>query len=203
MAAPQTYADLQAQVARWNGGSSDSVYDEAVRDAIALAENDLDRALWVPERIKRTFADFQNEYESIPPDLAKLVMIKRVTSDGFEIRLREEAIEGLPGVRARYRDQPPIAYALAGSQIQFAPPPTAQNKMRGRWIYYEFLPRLSDATSCTAILLTYGDVYLWTSLKHIATYTEDQGGIAKWQDLSERAILAANRLAVMREATVG
>jgi hypothetical protein len=192
------YATLQAEAARWAGGSSDTNFPQIVRDAIAFAEVDLDRTLWVPERVKRVQASFTGEYEAIPDDCAKVISIKHVV-DGEEAGfLRRQHADAMPGLACTYRGNKPLFYAMVGAQVHLAPKPTTTAPMQARWIYYGFLPRLSDVTSCTAILTSYPQVYLYTVLKHLAPYADDATGAAKWAGMSDQGIMAANQAAVIR-----
>lgn len=194
------YNSLQAQLVRWSGGSSDANYAEAVRDCIRLAEVELDRTLWTPERVVRRFADFTAEREALPDDCGKLISILRLEDDVETDALRPVHPDVAPGLIRTYSGNRPLCYALEGAQIRLIPKPTVANPLRARWIYYALVPRLSDASACTAILTTYPDVYLYTSLKHLAPFSDDPDGIAKWGALSAQAIAAANRAAVLRSA---
>lgn len=196
--AAANYDELQAEAARWAGGSSDSNFPQIVRDAISFAEIDLDHTLWVPERIKRVVADFTAEYEALPDDCSKLISIKRIEDGEEREPLRKQHLDVMPGLACTYSGRKPMFYALAGAQVQFAPKPTTDTPLRARWIYYGMVPRLSDVTSCTAVLTTYPQVYLYTVLKHLAPFADDATGAAKWGALSDQAILAANRAAVIR-----
>ena len=192
------YLSLQAEAARWAGGSSDSNFPDIVRDAIQFAEDDLTQRLWVPERIKRVTASFTAEYESLPDDCSRLLSIKRLV-DGEEAEALIPAHpNAMPGIACTYRGRAPFVYALVGAQVQLAPKPTTEAPLRVRWIYYGMIPRLSDETSCTAVLATYPQVYLYTTLKHLAPFADDASGVAKWAALSDQAIEAANRAAVIR-----
>jgi hypothetical protein len=192
------YATLQAEAAKWCGGSSDSNFPQIIRDAISFAETDLDRTLWVPERVKRVSATFTAEYEAIPDDCSKLISIKRMEDGEEAAPLMKRHPEVMPGLACTYRGQLPMFYALVGAQVQIAPKPTTDTPLKVRWIYYGMVPRLSDETSCTAVLTTYPQVYLYTVLKHLAPFADDAAGAAKWGALSDQAILAANRAAVIR-----
>jgi hypothetical protein len=194
------YSELQSAAVLWSGGSSDSNYASIVRDAIALAEFDMDRTLWVPERIKRLYADCTGEYESLPDDCSRLVAVKRIV-DGAEIRLTQQDVDVIPGLQAQYTGDPRW-YALVGAQVQFAPKPTVAAPMRARFIYYGLIPRLASAAPCTAVLTTYGNVYLWRTLEHLASYADDANGVAKWAAKAEKATAEANRAGVMRDATL-
>ena len=195
------YASLQAAAARWSGGSSDDLFAETVRDAIGLAEIDLDRQLWVPERICRQVANnCTGEYEALPLDFAKMITLRRV-SGGQEQEMIQQPEDLIPGLQQAYAG-PPAFYALEGLQIHFAPKPTAASPVTVRFVYYAMIPRMVDPGACTAILERYGDIYLYTTLKHLAPYADDGAGVAKWSDLSSKAIQAANRSAVIRDAVL-
>ena len=194
------YTALQARVARWSGGSSDANFAEAVREAIEMAEIDMDRMLWVKERIVRRIATFTAEYESLPEDCARIISIKRI-EDGAEVdQLRKAHPDAAPGLARAYSGNRPLFYTETGAQLQLIPAPTVGDPLKARWIYYGFVPRLSDDTSCTAVLSTYPNVYLYTSLKHLAPFTDDPEGVAKWGALSAEAIQTANGAATKRSA---
>ena len=196
------YASLQAAAARWAGGSSDSLFEEVVRDSIRLAELDLDRQLWVPERISRMAANnCTGEYEALPPDFSAMITVRRVTSGGQEQTMMQQPEDSIPGLQQAYAGAPAF-YALVGRQIQFAPIPTVASPASIRFVYYALIPRMQDPSACTAILEQYGDVYLYTTLKHLAPYADDAAGVQKWRDLSDQAIQAANRSAVIRDAVL-
>lgn len=193
-----TYAELQAAASRWSGGSSDSTFADTIRDAITFAEDDMTQRLWVPERVKRVTATFTAEYESLPDDCSKLISIKRLVDGEEAAPLRKQHPDVMPGLACAYSGQPPLFYALVGAQVQLVPKPTTETPLRVRWIYYGMIPRLSDETSCTAVLTTYPQVYLYTVLKHLAPFADDVNGVAKWTALSDQAIEVANRAAVIR-----
>lgn len=192
------YNALLAQAARWAGGSSDSTFADTVKDCVAFAEDDMTQRLWIPERVKRVTATFTAEYESLPDDCSKLISIKRLVDGEEAAPLRKQHPDVMPGLACTYNGQLPLFYALVGAQVQIVPKPTVETPLRVRWIYYGMLPRLSDETSCTAVLTTYPQVYLYTVLKHLAPFADDVNGVAKWTALSDQAIDAANRAGVIR-----
>lgn len=192
-----TYVELQSQLARWSGGSSDTNFADAIRDAIRSAEAELDRKLWAPERIVRRIVTYTAEREALPDDCAKVISILRVEDDVETDQLRPVHPDAAPGLIRTYSGKPSF-YALEGAQIRLIPKPTVDAPMRARWLYYAFVPRLSDESACTAILTTYPAVYLYTALKHLASFADDAGSVGKWAGLSDQAITAANRAGVVR-----
>lgn len=191
------YAALQERAARWVGGSSDSTFAETVRECIRAAEDDMTQTLWVPERIKRVKATFTAEYEAIPDDCSKLISIKPLADDREGEGLSRQHTDAMPGLACAWRDRPRF-YALVGAQVQIVAAPTVEDPLEVRWIYYGMIPRLSDDTSCTAVLQTYPTIYLYATLKHLAPFADDIGGVQKWGALADQAIETANRAAVIR-----
>ena len=144
------YASLQAVAARWHGGSSDTQFDETVRDAIGLAELDMDRSLWVAERMKRVAASCTGEYEAVPDDFARMIVVRLVAS-GQEQPLVQQPEDAIPQLQ-RAIAGPPRFYALIGRQIHFAPKPTTASPAVIRFVYYALIPKLRDPAACTAVL---------------------------------------------------
>ena len=195
-----TYAELQSTTARWHGGSSDTQFDEVVRDAIGLAELDMDRSLWVPERIVRVNATCTGEYEALPDNFSRMIVVRLVGS-GQEQPLVQQPEDAIPYLQQSIAG-PPRFYSLEGRQIHLAPKPTTASPALLRIVFYALIPKLRDPTVCTAILSTYGDVYLYTALKHLAPYADDAQAVQKWTALSDNAIQNANRSTVMRDAVL-
>ena len=191
------YASLIAQATLWAGGSSDTNFPTTVADAISFAEVDLDTTLWVPERVKRVFANFTAEFEAIPDDCKRLLSIRRVVDGVEDASLRQTHPDTLPGLARNYGGLP-TWYALLGAQVQLAPKPTVDDPMRVRWIYYGAVPRLSSDAPCTAVLTSYPQVYLYTTLKHLAPFSDDAEGAQKWAAMSDNAIATANRAGALR-----
>lgn len=191
------YASLQEQASRWAGGSSDSTFAAAVRDAIRAAEDDMTQMLWVPERIKRVKATYKAEYEALPDDCSRIISIKPLVDGTEGEALHRQHADVMPGLARTWRGCPRF-YALVGAQVQIVAAPTADDPLDVRWIYYGMIPRLSDDESCTAVLATYPMVYLYTTLKHLAPYADDMGGMQKWSAMSDQAIETANRAGVVR-----
>ena len=192
------YTALQAQLSRWAGGSSDTNFPEMVRDAIRFAEQDMDTMLWVPERIVRRIVDYTAEFEALPDDCSKVISVRRIVDGAEDDILERVHPDAMPGIARTYSGQKPSWYALVGAQLQFAPKPTVESPLRARLIHYAMVPRLSDESACTAILTTYPAVYLYTALKHLASFADDAGSVGKWAGLSDQAITAANRAGVVR-----
>jgi hypothetical protein len=80
------YSTLQSTISRWVGGSSDTQFAESIRDAIMLAEDEMNATLRVPEMIKRASTTIDEKYENLPPDCLELINVWRVADD-YEVPL--------------------------------------------------------------------------------------------------------------------
>lgn len=190
------YASLQATVSRWAGGSSDTAFPEAIRDAIALAEDEMNRVLRVPEMEKRASFTIDGKYESLPTDCLELIGVWRIDGD------REIPLGAQPITNIAWASRVSGAtkwYSLSGNQIRFAP--TTSDVWAARLAYYAKLPNLSDATACTSVLQNYPLVYLYAALAALEGYLVGDDRIAVWKQQAAAQVAAINRAVSRRLST--
>lgn len=193
-----SYATLQDAVARWSGNSSDNQFATAVQDAIAMAEDEMDTVLRVPEMITRQRATATGEFESLPSGCLKIIRVGLIDSDGVETTLDCISEHQFPAYPLAATGEPRL-YAIIGPQIRFKPAPTPDDTALYRITYFGAIPRLADDNPCTAVLLAYQNVYLYGALKHIAAYTNNDAAMQRWAALFEDAVNKANRAANLRQ----
>jgi hypothetical protein len=183
-----TYETLQSTISRWVGGSSDTAFPDAVRDAIALAESEMNRGLRVPEMIKRASVSVDSKYANLPDDFLELLAVWRIDDDE-EIPLARQPMNNIAAC-SRLRG-PPIYYGLSGLQIRFAPPATED--FTARLSYYASLPALADGgAACLAVLQRYPMLYLYGALANLEGYLVDDARIATWRSQFGQHMAAAN-----------
>jgi hypothetical protein len=199
------YETLQEVVARWSGGSSSTEFAEAIRDAISMVEAELDRSLRVPEMIARTRATLNETWEALPSDLVKLISV--AVLEGVEPNQTERAIGQIsedmaPAHAYLYRSGRPQKFALNATQIRVLPPATATAPAVLRLLYYARVPRLSADIPCYATLTAYPDLYLFGALSYLGEFVEDGDRLGRFDARFRAGIVAANRAAVTRDATL-
>lgn len=196
------YASLQSTVSRWVGGSSDSAFPDAIRDAIGLAEQEMNTgtvtdgtvmALRVPEMEKRVSFTVDGKYEAIPQDCLELIGVWRIDGEK-EVPLGAQPLTNVAW--ASKLSGSPKFYALSGKQIRFAP--TSTDEWTVRLAFYARLPNLSDATACTSVLQNYPLLYLYGTLAALEGYLVADERIAVWKQQYVAALKAANNASARR-----
>jgi hypothetical protein len=188
------YSTLQSTISRWVGGSSDTQFAESIRDAIMLAEDEMNATLRVPEMIKRASTTIDEKYENLPPDCLELINVWRVADD-YEVPLGYQPTSNI--VAAGRLSGLPRWYTLSGLQIRLAPLVTGESYVI-RLTYYASLPNLSDANACTAVLTRYPLLYLYLSLAHMQGYLVGDERIGTWKQQAGAHLQMANRAAGRR-----
>jgi hypothetical protein len=196
-------ASLAATVKRWAGGSSDTLIDDAILDAIDLTENELDRELRIPEMVTRVTATCDEAYETLPSGVVKMISVSRIV-DGVEKtpQLQPVSEDYAAAMAALCPTGTPRWYCLISTQLRIVPAPTAASPCIIRAVYYGQVPRLSAAIPCHAVLLAARDAYLYGTLSHLGEYVEDAGRMARFDGRFRNAIRSLNRSAVTRDATL-
>lgn len=202
-----SYSDLQSRIRSWLGNNSSEGYATAIVTAIGLAENDMNygflemdgrsscRGLRVPEMVKRISFAFDEKYETLPADFLEARAVYAVnTSTGVEQPL-SAVQEDRIALAERCRGLP-RHYCLTGGQIRLAPRPSGSTMLR--MVYYGKVPPLSDAESCTAVLLGYPGIYLYGSLAHMEGWLEDDPRMPTWKTLFHSQLKAANAASAFR-----
>lgn len=196
------YASLQSTVARWAGGSSDTAFPDAIRDAIDMCESELDRELRIPEMVARATANCDEAYETLPNGVMKLISITPIVN-GVEGKPLRQIPEDAIGVYAsRYTSGAPQFFARVATQIRLIPAPTATNIAKLRITYYGQVPRLSAAIPCNAVLLAARDAYLYGTLSHLGEYIEDGARLQRFDARFRAALQSLKKTSVTRDSTL-
>jgi hypothetical protein len=195
------YLSLQDTVSRWAGGSSSTGFAEAIRDAISMVEAEFDRSLRVPEMIARTRATYNETWEALPSDLLKMISVALI--DGAsEYSMGQIGEDTAPAIANLYRCGRVRKFALNATQIRTFPAATAEAPITVRMVYYARVPRLSATIPCYATLTAYPDLYLFGALSYLGEFIEDGDRLGRFDARFRAGIVAANRAAVTRDATL-
>jgi hypothetical protein len=195
------YLSLQAQIARWSGGSSSTDFAEAIRDAIALVEAEFDLALRVPEMTARTRSTFNEAWEALPSDYLKMISVALIDGTN-EHPMGQIGEDTAPAIANLYRGGRAQKFALNATQIRTFPAATAEAPITVRMVYYARVPRLSADIPCYATLTAYPQLYLFGALSYLGEFIEDGERLGRFDARFRAGITAANRAAVTRDATL-
>ena len=186
---PQTFAQLQASVARW---LDNATLGDRIPELIALAERRFNRILNTPE-MEATATLVAAPSVSLPADLWE---VRAAWIDSDPRRGIEEVTQSV--LRSRYPSQAkgmPEVYAVSGGSLLLGPAPdSAYNLIL---TYKQSIPALSDAVPTNWLLTRHPDIYLWATLLAAEAYLVNDERLGVWKAALDEAIdeliQAANR----------
>lgn len=187
-----SYSDLQDRIARRAGGSSDSQFADGVREAIHLAESELNTKLRVPEMIVRSRETVNERWESAPTDFLELRQAFYVTSDddALDVPLSVVSPERVGWLDKTVRGVPK-SICFTGLQYRIAPK-EPDTEYQVRLIYYGKVADLSDTNPCTVLLNRYPLLYLNGALANLEAWLVGDERLPVWRTMFERQIAEAN-----------
>jgi len=182
-----TYAELQSAIADF------LIRDDlttAIPTFIRLCEARIDRELthWRQER--RSTAQLDAQYSTIPTDFLRPIRLQLL--DTYTGEIAPISTAQMLQMRQDRDDRAgrPEYYALTGGSLELFPTP--DDTYDASLVYYGRVPALS-ATNTTNWLLTEApDVYLYGSLLHSAPYLKDDARIALWEGLFGQGLNTLN-----------
>lgn len=188
-----TYSELQTAVANWLDRTD---LTSRIPEFISLAELQLDRTLRARELISRATATLDEEYEALPNNFAEMQRLY-ITNTSPKIELTGMAPTALVQRYPATDAGRPVAYAIVGTELQFAPKPDSTSTYTIELTYFSKVSALalSDSNTTNVVLDQHPDVYLYAALLEGAKYLMDDRGIARWKPLRDEEILLANQAA--------
>jgi hypothetical protein len=185
MALDGTYAGLQASVAAFLARGDLAA---AIPDFIALAEAQMARKLRCRAMVGQATASISGEFEALPGDFAAPLTMQLDSGQPLDCMTPDALAQKL-----FFRGETagtPLAYAVVGSQFQFAPAP--DGTYTATLTYFQRPPTLSVANPTSWLLVNHPDAYLYGALTQSALYLQDDDRISVWGELFTTAIDAIN-----------
>lgn len=181
-----TFLDLKNSLANYSGQND---LTALIPDFVRLCESDIRKSLRVRDLISTTTLTVDSESVALPDNF---ISASSLTLDDDEIyldmlspeRLRESVIATYPAGR-------PVAYAIEGQSVRFAPAPSISYS--GILVYKASYTALSGDTDTNWVLDNHYDVYLYGALKHLYIYLEDDDQAQKYQTLFNESVTSINR----------
>lgn len=180
-----TYDDLIAQVISW---SKRADLAAQMPDFVKLAETRI-RALVKPTMLEQTVSLSTTAGSStVPaPDGMLEPIALWVVRDGGWRQLSQLPANAMP-----YSDNAtaPYYFAISGDNIVFPAPADAVYELRLRAApFYS----LSPDVQTNLVLQKYPDLYLFSTLLEVATWSFDEMGVPRWEARFKEAVKRANR----------
>jgi hypothetical protein len=170
------YAGLQSAIASWlNREDLTSV----IPTFISLAEAGFNRALRVPEMIKRATATPEASFVALPLDWIEGKAIQISEDSTGKVRpLRYLPHEELDFYRRRNNDIDPTYYSITGLSLEIVPTPGAGVTVE--LTYVSTIPPLSEENPTNWLLTRAPDIYLYGALTHAAPFLDDDERLGVW-----------------------
>lgn len=178
------YTDLKSSIADWlNREDLTSV----IPSFIAMAEARFNRDLRVRQMIKRSTAELNEGFITLPGDWLEAKNIQINTSYGPR-KLDYVTLEQADAIRYNSGDSPgePLYFNITGSQMEIIPTPSGEPEVE--MTYYRTVPALSDEDDTNWLLSAWPDMYLYGALAHAAPYLKDDERVATWVAFYDRAL---------------
>jgi hypothetical protein len=179
-----TYSQLKTDIADWLNRGDLTVQ---IPSFIRLAEARFQRDLRVRQMVKRSVADLEQGYITLPGDWLEAKNIQINSSRG-PFKLEYVTLEAADDLRLRRGDTAgiPQYFNVTGNQLEVIPSPSGTPEIE--MTYYARIPALSDANPSNWLLETWPDMYLYGSLAHSAPYLKDDERVATWAAFYDRAL---------------
>lgn len=181
------YAELQSAIADF------LIRDDltaAIPTFIRLCEARIDRELthWRQER--RSTAQLDAQYSTIPTDFLRPIRLQLL--DTYTGEIAPISTAQMLQMRQDRNDRVgrPEYYALTGGSLELFPTPDATYD--ASLVYYGRVPALSDTNTTNWLLTEAPDVYLYGSLLHTAPYLKDDARIGLWEGLFGQGLNTLN-----------
>jgi len=183
-----TYSELKTSVADFlNRDDLTSV----IADFIALGEAQMNRDIRHYSMIKRSVAEIDTRYSSLPTDF--LEPIRLHIDDSYQTRLELTSLDDMLQLRNNTANATgkPQYYAIVGDSIEVYPTPDADYNTE--LMYYAKIDALSDSNTSNWVLSSHPDAYLYGSLMQSAPYLKDDNRLTVWASLYAGIISSINR----------
>lgn len=191
----KTYEDLKKAVAVYLGWDAGGEIEEYLPQIIRLAEVRMQRDvnLRCMERTGYRYIEGGQSDVWLPE--------KRIDGDWDVFSsMREVALEGQPNINLHYGTPDdftdysgqvgqPIIYTLVGRTMRVAPIPEKQYKIL--LTYYAEIPPLSDIQKTNEVLLTYPDLYLYSSIIEAIPLLRSSEPLEIWNAKYKDAMISA------------
>lgn len=181
------YAELQSAIADF------LIRDDltaAIPTFIRLCEARIDRELthWRQER--RSTAQLDAQYSTIPSDFLRPIRLQLL--DTYTGEVAPISTAQMLQMRQDRNDRAgrPEYYALTGGALELFPTP--DDTYDASLVYYGRVPALSDTNTTNWLLTEAPDVYLYGSLLHSAPYLKDDARIGLWEGLFGQGLNTLN-----------
>lgn len=190
---PQTWTDLTTAVKSW---TEQDFTDAQTQQFIALAERDLQRMVFTPDREAALTITADAQTEVLPTDFWGFKSGPFVDGDLDRELTRVTAAE----LRALFPDttitSTPTHYAIEGENILFGAVPDEATTVKGT--YYVTIPALGASQATNWLLTDHSDLYLAAALVWAFRFHMDEQRASYWTNIRDGLIRDVNLSGIRR-----
>ena len=178
-----TFDELKTATANWLG--RDDLTDR-IPEFIAMAEGRMNRTIFARAQEARATATLtaDDAYTSLPTDLRQIRSVQLNTTPTTVLRFMPPAM--LERTYPSTTTGKPLAYAVIGTEIKFAPTP--DSGYTAEILYTQGIPALSSSNAVNTYLTRSPDAYLYGTLTEAHRYLMDPGQANNFDQLFGRAM---------------
>ena len=178
-----TFDELKTAAANWLG--RDDLTDR-IPEFIALAEGRINRTVFARAQEARATATLtaDDAYTALPTDLRTIRAVQLNTTPTTVLRFMPPS--QLERTYPSTTTGKPLAYAVIGGEIKWAPPPAPG--YTAEILYTQGIPALSDSQTNNTYLIRSPDAYLYGALTEAHRYLMDPAQANNFDQLFGRAM---------------
>lgn len=185
---PSTYQELKDAVLAF---ANNLVIEQNIDTFIDLCEADMSRRVRHWRMEKRSSADLDTQYTSLPTDFLAPIRMSIVSGDTYIMEpasAQEIITQRHKGANTTGR---PRLYSVHDGSIEVWPSPDATYTLE--MLYYGSVNALSSSNTSNWILQYFPDTYLYGTLLHAAPFLGEDQRLPVWSSLYDKAVEAINR----------
>ena len=178
-----TYDELKASIADFLNRDD---LTAVIPDFITLTEKGLNRDLRHWRMEKRSTANVNAQYSSVPVDFLEPIRLSLNTAETHTLEM-VNAFE-ISALRASNSNNTgrPQNYAILDGSIELFPTPDATYVLE--ILYYSTINPLNSSNTSNWVLQYHPDAYLYGALVHSSPYLQEDARIATWAALYQKSI---------------
>lgn len=182
-----TYSELKTSIADFLNRDD---LTTVIPDFISLAEAQMEREVRSYKMQKRSEAEIDTQYSSLPTDF--LEPIRFHLNDTYKTRLELTSLDDMLELRNNTANATgkPRYYCLVGDSIEVYPTPDGDYD--AELLYYRTLDKLSDGNTSNWLLESHPDAYLYGALMQSAPYLKEDNRVQVWSVLYSGAVSSIN-----------
>lgn len=185
---PGTYQELKDAVLAF---SNSQVIEQSIDTFIDLCEADMSRRIRHWRMEKRSTADLDTQYTSLPTDFYEPVRISITSGDTYVLEAADTQMIAKERQRISNATNRPRLFSIVDGTIEVWPSPDATYTLE--MIYVSKIDALSSSNASNWILQYFPDTYLYGTLLHAAPFLGEDQRLPVWSSLYDKAVEAINQ----------